>query len=43
MFSIAVNKMESAIRGSTIVAFGLIHPDEAKANDILCASVKMEH
>jgi hypothetical protein len=43
MFSIAVNKMDKAIKGSTIVAFGMINPDAAKANDKLCARVKTEH
>ena len=43
MFSIAVNKIDKAIKGSTILALGMINPDAAKANEKLCASVKMEH
>ena len=35
--------MDKAIKGSTIVAFGMINPNAAKANEKLCASVKMEH
>jgi hypothetical protein len=30
-----VNKIDRAIKGSTIVAFGMINPDAAKANDKL--------
>jgi hypothetical protein len=38
-----VNKIDKAIKGSTIVAFGMINPNAANPKDKLCAKVKTEH
>jgi hypothetical protein len=43
MFSMAVKRIDIAINGSTIFAFGIINPDAAIPKDKLCAKVKIEH
>jgi len=43
IFSMEVNSIDNAIRGSMILELGSIYPDAAKPSEMLWASVKMVH